>query len=302
MTYMDFPRFPESRSMELNDRVVLDPIFARLQPRISEFTFANLYLFRTAHAYRISAVGDSLVVLGKGYGGEEYFLPPLDGDVAKAAELLLGEERVLYGADEGFVKDFLLKMDGIDITEDRDSFDYLYLRQELAELPGNRFHKKKNRINYFTNRHSFEVELYSEKYLNGSLRLLDEWRRVRSGIDSPSLMMEAEATVEALQMTAQLGLEGLVVLVDGEVKAFVLGEKLNDTTSLCHFEKADPFMDGLYQLIDREFCRRCFTECTYVNREQDLGEANLRHSKLSYHPLEMIRKFRAKKAGKRLVG
>jgi hypothetical protein len=176
------------------------------------------------------------------------------------------------------------------------------LRQELAELPGNRFHKKKNRINYFTNRHSSVVEPYSEKYLDGSLHLLHEWRRVRSGIDSPSLMMEAEATVEALQMTPRLGLEGLVVLVEGEVKGFVLGEKLNDTTSLCHFEKADPFMDGLYQLVDREFCRLCFTECTYVNREQDLGEAGLRHSKLSYHPIKMIRKFRARKAGRPLVG
>jgi len=160
-------------------------------------------------------------------------------------------------------------------------------------LRGNRYHKKKNRVNYFTSRHSYTVESFSEKYLNGSMLLLDEWRRVRSGIDSPSLMMEAEASGEALQMADQLGLQGLVVLVEGEVKAFVLGEKLNDTTSLCHFEKADPFMEGLYQLIDREFCRLCFTDCTYVNREQDLGEPNLRHSKLSYHPVEMIKKFRA---------
>ena len=293
MIYMDIPRHPESRALELYDKEVLDTVFARLQPRISEFTFANLYLFRTAHAYSISMVGDSLVVFGKGYEGEEYFLPPLGGSVGDALSTLLGEGRVLYGADEGFVKEYLLEMDGIDIREDRDSFDYLYPRQELADLRGNRYHKKKNRVNYFTSRHSYVVEPFSEKYLNGSMLLLDEWRRVRSGIDSPSLMMEAEASGEALQMADQLGLQGLVVLVEGEVKAFVLGEKLNDTTSLCHFEKADPFMEGLYQLIDREFCRLCFTDCTYVNREQDLGEPNLRHSKLSYHPVEMIKKFRA---------
>jgi hypothetical protein len=129
-----------------------------------------------------------LVVFGKGYAGEEYFLPPLGGSVGDALLTLLGEGRVLYGADEGFVKEYLLEMDGIDIREDRDSFDYLYLRQELADLRGNRYHKKKNRINYFTNRHPYMVEPYSEKYLNGSLLLLDEWRRVRSGIDSRHLM------------------------------------------------------------------------------------------------------------------
>jgi hypothetical protein len=303
MMNMVFPHYPDGRSLELNDKDFLDPVFARLQPRISEFTFANVYLFRMAHAYNISTVGDSPVLFGKGYEGEEYFLPPLGGDIENALSVLLGEGRILYGADDGFIRTYLQEMNGIDITEVRDSFDYLYLRQELAELPGNRFHKKKNRINYFTSRHSFVVEPYSQKYLDGSLQLLDEWRRVRSGIESPSLMMEAEATEEALQMTTRLGLEGLVVLVEGEVKAFVLGEKLNDTTSLCHFEKADPFMDGLYQLVDREFSRICFTECTYVNREQDLGKANLRHSKLSYHPVEMIRKFRVgKSAGKHLIG
>jgi hypothetical protein len=29
-----------------------------------------------------------------------------------------------------------------------------------------------------------------------------------------------------------------------------------------------------------------------VNREQDLGEPNLRESKLSYHPAELVKKFR----------
>jgi hypothetical protein len=98
-----------------------------------------------------------------------------------------------------------------------------------------------------------------------------------------------------LEMASMLGLEGLIAFVDGEVRAFVLGEKLNDVTSLCHFEKADPFLDGLYQLIDREFCRLCFTESIYVNREQDLGEPNLRASKLSYHPVELVKKFRVRK-------
>ena len=86
-----------------------------------------------------------------------------------------------------------------------------------------------------------------------------------------------------------------MALVEGEVKGFVLGERLNRETSVCHFEKADPFLDGLYQLIDREFNRLLFTDCTYANREQDLGEPNLRESKLSYHPVELVRKFRVRR-------
>jgi hypothetical protein len=291
---MEIPHYPASRPIEMADKPILDALFVRLQPRISEFTFANLYLFRKAHSYRLSMVGDALVVHGQGYDGVPYFLPPL-GDGANASSgWLLDAGMILYGADESFVGAYY-QSEAVEIVEDRDSFDYLYLRHELAELPGNRYHKKKNRINYFFSRHECQVELYTDRLRDGCLELLEEWRRVRGKIGSDSLALEAEAAAEALNMAIPLCLAGVVALVDGKVKAFALGEKLNNDTSVCHFEKADPFLEGLYQLIDREFCRLLFTDCTYVNREQDLGEQNLRQTKLSYHPLELVRKFRMRR-------
>ena len=288
---MALPTYPDSRPLSLHDKPLLDGIFRQLQPRISEFTFANLFLFRTVHDYRLTNAADSLVILGKGYGGEEYFLPPLGGDAGRALAPLFQDRRSLYGADERFAATFL--GDELVLTEDRDNFDYLHLRRELAELPGNRYHKKKNRINYFASRHLFMTELYSEKFREGCLRFLDEWERVHVLGEGESLGSEVEADREALGMAVLLGLAGIVVLVDGEVRGFALGEKLNDDTSVCHFEKADPFLEGIYQLLDREFNRQLFPECTYVNREQDLGVLNLRKSKLSYHPVALVKKFRA---------
>jgi hypothetical protein len=291
---METPPYPESRPLDLEDKIPLDDLFRRLQPRISEFTFANLYLFRLAHEYRLTMVDDALVILGRGYGGEPYFLlPPADG-CEEALFRLLGEGLTLYGADGRFIDSYLSAGEA-EIVPDRDSFDYLYLRQELAELPGNRFHRKKNRISYFSRRHAYSIEQYGESHLQGCLDLIDEWRRVREELENSSVALEAAANAEALRMAAPLGLEGVVTLVEGKVKAFALGERLNSDTSVCHFEKADPFMEGLYQLIDREFNRQLFTGCTYVNREQDLGISNLRESKLSYHPVELIGKFRVRR-------
>ena len=90
----------------------------------------------------------------------------------------------------------------------------------------------------------------------------------------------------------ELGLAGVVVTVAGEVRAFAVGERLNRDTVVCHFERADHFMEGLSQLVNREFCRLLFSDCRYVNREQDLGEPGLRNAKLSYHPVELVRKLR----------
>ncbi|MBC8017496.1 MAG: DUF2156 domain-containing protein [Verrucomicrobia bacterium] len=291
---MEIPAWPASRPLDINDKPRLDSIFEQLQPRVSELTFAGLYLFRTAHDYNISLIGDSVVVPGKRYDGRRYCLPPLGGDVSAAGDLLLDAGLELYGGEDACAARFLKNV-ACEMVEDRDSFDYLYLREELAELPGNRYHKKKNRINYFTARHSHEVQILSGQHLCGCLQLLDEWGRVAEVEGNRSFGLEMDATAEALARADFLGLEGVVVLVEGAVRAFAVGEHLNRETAVCHFEKADPFMEGLSQLVNREFSRLLFGDCRYINREQDLGEPGLRTAKLSYHPVELVKKFRVRR-------
>jgi len=290
---MEIPAWPAMRSLEFSDKPHLDRLFAQLQPRVSELTFAGLYLFRAAHEYGLSVIGDSLVVRGRGYDGGRYCLPPLGGDATSAADLLLREGYELYGLDEAAVVRFQADP-ACTVVEDRDGADYLYLREELATLPGNRFHKKKNRINYFTARHDFTVHLFSPCHLCGCLQLLDQWGRVAEMEGNRSFQMEMDATVEALSRAAELELEGVVVAVAGAVRAFAVGERLNRETAVCHFEKADHFMEGLSQLVNREFARLLFNDCRYINREQDLGEPGLRNAKLSYHPVELVKKIRVR--------
>jgi len=285
------PPYPAARPLELADRALFQEHFHALQPVVSELSFANLFLFRRIHQYTVTRVNDSLVVFGCGYDAAPYFLPPLSGDRGKTARKLLYEGHSLYGADELFVAESL-SAEGLTVSEDHDNDDYLYLRSDLAELPGNRFHKKKNRINYFTSRHSYSVEPFSGDKLAGALDLLDEWQRIHGDGANRSLTAETAATREGLLLAEELGLSGVVVLIDDKVAAFALGELLNDMTAVCHFEKAGPFHEGLAQLVNREFSRSQPSGCIYINREQDLGESGLRAAKLSYHPVRLVKKFR----------
>ena len=287
---MEIPPYPASRPLALADKPLLERIFSDLQPRVSELTFAGLYLFREAHRYRLTVAAGSIVVLGRGYDGPDYFLPPLGGNSAEALKVLFADGIPLYGADDQFVERFIIP-ETLQITDLRDSCDYLYLREELAALPGSRFHKKKNRINYFTSRHDYSSTTFSSRHLFGCRNLLD--RLIQSSHDDigSSLRMEMEATYEALDCAEELGLEGVVIFVNNDVAAFSLGERLNRDTAVCHFEKADPFTEGLYQLVNREFARLLFQECRFLNREQDLGDTGLRSAKLSYHPVELVKKY-----------
>ena len=291
---MEIPRYPQSRCIELTDKPLLDRLFLELQPRISELTFANLFLFRKVHNYRLTRVGDALVALGCGYDSAPYFLPPFSGERGSAARELIEEGLTLYGADDLFLEREL-KREGLEVLPDRDNFDYLHLKEEMAELAGKSYHKKKNRVKYFMVRHRYAVEQLADGHLDGALALLHEWLRVRSEMGPDSLQGEAEGAAQALRLHKELGLSGVVLLVDGVVRGFALGERLNSETAVCHFEKGDLFMEGLYQLLDREFSRLLFTDCRYLNREQDLGQESLRQSKLSYRPIELIRKYRVRR-------
>ena len=293
---MEIPPYPAARPLVITDKPLLDRLCADIQPRVSELTFAGLYLFREAHEYKLTTVADSIIVMGKGYDGSGYFLPPLGGDVAQALKIMFADGHSMYGADDRFA-DRYLAGNTVQITDLRDSCDYLYLREELATLPGSRFHKKKNRISYFTSRHDYTVALFSGEHLNGCLSLLDKLVQSSQDDIGSSLRMEMEATYEALRCAELLGLEGLVVIVNGHVAAFALGERLNKDTAVCHFEKADPFTEGLYQLVNREFARLLFQECRYLNREQDLGDMGLRNAKLSYHPVELVKKYLVQSTG-----
>ncbi|HEY5521795.1 MAG TPA: hypothetical protein VIK21_01305, partial [Desulfuromonadaceae bacterium] len=117
---MEIPPYPASRPLEITDKPLLDRLCDDIQPRISELTFAGLYLFRRAHDYRLAMAADSIVVLGKGYDRSGYFLPPLGGDIAEALKGMFADGQTLYGADNLFTDRYLAE-NSMQITELRDS-------------------------------------------------------------------------------------------------------------------------------------------------------------------------------------
>ena len=84
---------------------------------------------------------------------------------------------------------------------------------------------------------------------------------------------------------------GGLVRVDGRVKAFALGEPLAAGTAVVHFEKADPGIAGVYQLMNHWFCREALGGFSFVNREQDLGLPGLRQTKRGWRPHHLVEKF-----------
>ena len=138
------PLYPDSCSLSMQLRPVLHDRLRLLPEGISEFTFANLYLFREKHQYRLSRlVNGQLLFLGND-NGADFFMLPFGLPDQKLLDQLFQEYGSMKCVSEPQTSQ--LQAMGYTTTEDRDNFDYLYSRQELAELKGRKFHKKRNLI------------------------------------------------------------------------------------------------------------------------------------------------------------
>ncbi|MCX6844338.1 MAG: phosphatidylglycerol lysyltransferase domain-containing protein [candidate division WOR-3 bacterium] len=123
------------------------------------------------------------------------------------------------------------------------------------------------------------------------LALETSWCNLRHCDMDPGLAAEQRAIAACFENWEQFSLIGGAVVVEGRIEAFAIGERLNSTTAVVHFEKANPELRGMYQLINQWFSRNELSEYAYVNREQDPGIEGLRKAKESYHPRHMVRKF-----------
>ncbi len=174
----------------------------------------------------------------------------------------------------------------------RGQWEYLYDRKDLAELPGNRYHKKKNHLSAFVKANGEpDYRPFDERVLEDCLALQDTWCQWHDCEHSPSLLSENDAINRVLsRLQAFRGLKGGALYVKDEIVAFTLGERLDERTMGVHYEKGLNSVRGVYQTINAVFCRRDCAEVALVNRAQDLDEAGLRQAKESYLPSSFLMK------------
>ena len=180
------------------------------------------------------------------------------------------------------------------IEEAPDLSDYIYSKEDLAELPGSKYSKKRNHINQFRKKYSdFRLELITPQNFKTVCELEKKWFSESS--ESLDLQQEAEIICAALKnfedFSRNAGMKGGILFADGEPAAFCLSSTLSPDVTDVHFEKClSAFArDGGYAVINNEYAKTIETK--YINREEDLGIEGLRKAKRSYYPEILLPKY-----------
>jgi uncharacterized protein len=290
------------KPLELEDRELFQKYLRGYNFNTYEYSFSTLYLWRKLCSVEYAIIAGALVVKKTERNVGTYFMQPIGytkENIKEVINILIEMKRrdrnikcLFRDIEEPFIDELReLFSQEICLCEDVNNFDYIYNREELMTLRGNRFHKKRNHYNQFIATYNFEArDLLEDGVINDCRIFAEEWTEGREKITS-QLEHELEGINDVLSNIKQLNLQGMAVYIDGKIAGFTIGEKVNGKMAIIHIEKANAEYRGIYAYVNKTFIERYFNDVTFINREEDLGVEGLREAKKSYHPVKLEKKF-----------
>lgn len=294
----------EFKRIEITDRARAVEMLARSGFRGCEYTFGNNFVWRNFYNVEI-AFEDGFYFCRFGEEGSYKFsfpaghMPLSDGDVKGAVELLkeyCGEKgiKLVISANKEITERLMELYPGSKVEFSRDTSDYVYLAEDLAELKGKKYHAKRNHLNRFYE-NNWSYEPLTADNMAECIEMNDRWCKENLGCEAVSEEDRSKRDEECIvrcsfKYFGELEYIGGVLRVDGKVQAFTFGEPSSEDCFVVHVEKALRDYQGAYTAINREFVKSLSGRFKYINREDDTGAENLRKAKLSYYPVFMEEK------------
>ena len=297
MTSVDLlPVYPEFRKISLDDRLMFENLLNLYPPDISERTFGSIYAWRGyGGRSELAQLEGHLIVSWHKKALGRVMLEPIGPNPASVIDLIARSSSAedssiegFYGLVEPLVSE--LRLIGREPKTLRDDWDYVYLTRNLIELSGPKYHTQRKEMKKATLEHDIVFEPMTKEHQAQCLELEEKWCDLKHCTYDRLSEAEDVALRESVANLDALGFIGGVLLVDGKLEALTVGERLNPKTAVVHFEKANPMIRGLYQVINQQFCEQILKDFEFTNREQDVGEPGLRRAKEGYHPHHYVEK------------
>lgn len=273
--------------LDLSHQSLLESKFKVLDLPLSEYSFANLYLFRKIHDYHILKDEDEVFIRGLTRDKIPFIMPTSppyqiqDQSWSKALQYA----QVVFPILESWI-DFFSERIIESWYEDADS-DYLFKISKMAKYSGRHLDGKRNQVQQFLKNFEARVENLSSQFLDAHL-ILDHWQATQAHQGKT----DYESCQEAIDNMSQLKLSGIIVYANDLPAGLIIGEQINSNCATIHFSKADHSIKGIYQYLFQEYAKRIEKKCSWINLEQDLGIPSLRMAKISYQPDLLIKKWR----------
>ncbi len=278
------------KPVTLGDLAPLREALSHYRGRLCDLSAGNALFWRDYYGISLVRLEGGMAL---GYGNGRFSLPfGKDPDKALAALISAEPHASLVNLTKEEADDFMSRFPQAVLTsEGRDFCDYLYNASDIVNLIGKRFAGQRNHINKFTG--LYPDALFAELSEESLPLARDFCRRYFEDFGKKTEVSDYEYRELLYQLDhwEAYGQCGGLLIHEGRAIALSAGEVVGDTL-IVHTEKADISYAGVYPMMVRSFARAFVTDTVrYINREEDMGDAGLRTSKLSYHPVMLAEKF-----------
>lgn len=285
----------EFREIQLSDKPWIDELLSYSDYMGCEYTFANNFAWRRLGNSLITRYKDFYIVSAN-KNGLSFVFPAGHGDYKDAITQMReyaaskNSPLILTSVSECCLQKLLSEFPGeFTVTADEGSFDYIYNIDDLKNLPGKKYHNKRNHLKKFYE-YNWSFNTLTENDFDDCIKFATESYNANNMYTETSAVIEQFAINTFFTNYKELKLNGGVLRVDGNVVGFTIGERLNSNTYCIHIEKALSDVAGAYPAINNEFIKTINDNIYYVNREEDMGIEGLRKAKKSYYPAFMLDK------------
>ncbi len=294
------------KNFELKDKKLIESYTKPWNIGCSDLSFANLFIWGADGKMQYVIDDDVLYIKLNFKSFPEFFWPPIPKKgskhdyrelVCRAFEYLENKNivPVIRNIWEPFKEIIEKSCPELDIEPAEIAWDYVYSREKLATLKGKKLHGKRNHINKFMQENpDWEYKKLVPSMYEDCIAVYDGWKESKD-LSEDEFANERRSVLLALTNMEELGLTGGAILLDGKIKAFTVGERLNDDMQLIHIEKADSEINGLFPMINQQYVLHECADVQYINREEDMGVEGMRKAKRSYYPDFMVKKYFAAK-------
>lgn len=296
------PDFPKFKKIELSDAEDVKKITQKYPP-YSDFNFSNIWSWDLKGEMGVSILNNNLVVQFTDYVNGQPFLSFLGDNMVNetAKELVIFSQNNFKTEILKLIPEMIaesLDKSEFDISSDRDSYDYVYSVEDLANLdswPQNSLSKKirqfLKKYPQYVVKHNSIKEIVTDEYLE----MFKRWAKNKK-IENHFEFNEYKAFERMLQIKDE-NIKIISLYLGETLIGFTLFEITQDGHALSHFAKADTALcSSVYSTLNWEEAK-IFKKLgiKHYNWQQDLGVQGMRDSKIKYKPIYFMKKFLVRK-------
>lgn len=305
-------------SLTIDDRPYYQAVFSNLSEPISDYSFANNYIWVNSFRPHWKRICKHLCLFVIEDEFMHMFHPPV-GEVGASCddlrEAIFECFRIMndYNGRQGnpfagtieYVSDEMLAkinecgIEGLIVAPSQMGKDYIYDMQKMITLSGSALDSKRHARNRFVRDYpDYYTQNLTTKDIPACVDLLHSWYNHKNvkDTDRPHAIYEYYRDPEkiACEMTIanwqNLSLKGMGLFAKDELVGFTFGEAISPTQASILIEKTHPDYYGASALIFSEFCRQYWSEYPECNVGDDGNSPNLRFTKQQYRPIRYLNK------------